>query len=142
MHNRTPYSRLLRMDLLLHCMDLSSMLHVLETGETSWKQISLLMTFRFLHKVFGTLRGLASISKNVSFGEVLCLHVCSVHWEGTLQSQLLFPLIAVPKFVAKDKPFANFLYSSFSESKSSPLCCRSEYAVTLFPVLSKKLFQG
>ena len=34
MHNETPYLRLLRMHLLLHCMDFSSRLHMLEVGET------------------------------------------------------------------------------------------------------------
>ena len=34
MHNKTPCSRLLGMNLLLHGMDLSSRLHMLEDGET------------------------------------------------------------------------------------------------------------
>ena len=34
MHNKTPCSRLLRMHLLLHCMDLSYRLHMLEAHET------------------------------------------------------------------------------------------------------------
>ena len=94
MQNRTPCSGLLRMHLLLHCMDLSSWLHMLEAGETPWKQRGLLMAFPFSHKTFGTLRGLASILKNLSCDEILCLHACSVHWEGTLLPQLLFSLIA------------------------------------------------
>ena len=66
MHSKTPCSRLLRMHLLLHCTDLSFKLHMLEAGETPWKQRGLLMAFRLSHKVFGTLRGLASIPKNLS----------------------------------------------------------------------------
>ena len=89
MHNKTPCSRLLRMHLLLHCVDLSSKPHLLEACETPWKQRGLLMAFQFSRKVFGTLRGLASILKNLSCDEILCLHACSVHWEGTLLSQLL-----------------------------------------------------
>ena len=57
MHNKTPCSRLLRMHLLLHCVDLCSKLHILEAGEAPWKQRGLLMAFPFSHKVFGTLRG-------------------------------------------------------------------------------------
>ena len=121
--------------LLLQCMDLSYRLHMWEAGETPWKQRGLLMDFAFSHKIFGTLRGLASILKNLSFDEILYLHACSVHWEGTLLSQLLFPLIAVPEFVLKDKPFVNFLCPPFSV-KSGTLYCPSEHAVTLFPVLS------
>ena len=98
-HNKTPCSRLLRMHLLLHCMDLSSRLHMLEAGETPWKQRGLLMSFLFLRKVYGTLKGLPSILKNLSCDEILCLHACSIHWEGTLLSQLLFSLLAVPKLI-------------------------------------------
>ena len=47
MHNKTPCSRLLRMHMLLQCMDLSSRLHMLEAGETPWKQRGLLMAFSF-----------------------------------------------------------------------------------------------
>lgn len=66
---------------LLHCKDLSSMLHVLEADETPWKQRGLLMAFQFSHKVFGTLCGwLASslatrlfVCMPVQFtGNVLC----------------------------------------------------------------------
>ena len=114
---------------------LSYRLHMWEAGETPWKQRGLLMDFAFSRKIFGTLRGLASILKNLSFDEILYLHACSVHWEGTLLSQLLFPLIAVPEFVLKDKPFVNFLCPPFSV-KSGTLYCPSEHAVTLFPVLS------
>ena len=95
------------------------------------------MAFPFSHKIFATLRGLASILKNQSFDEILYLHACPVYWEGTLLLQLLFYLIAVAKFVLKDKPFGNFLWPPFSESKPGPLNCPSESAVALFPVLSK-----
>ena len=62
---------------------------------------------------------------------------CSVHWEGTLLSHLLFSLIKNPKFDWKDKSFVNFLCPPFSGSNSGPLYCPSGYAVTLFLVLSK-----
>ena len=82
-------------------------------GETPWKQRGLSMAFPFSRKVFGTLMGLASILKNLSCDEILRLHACSVNWEGTLLSQLLFSLIAVLKYVLKGKPFVIFLCSHF-----------------------------
>ena len=81
--------------------------------------------------------GLSSIPKNLSCDEILRVHACSVHWEGTLLSQLLFLLTAVSKFVWKDKPFVNFLWPPFSERKSEPLYRPSQYAVTLSPTISK-----
>ena len=84
-------------------------------GETPWKQRGLSMAFPFSRKVFGTLMGLASILKNLSCDEILRLHACSVNWEGTLLSQLLFSLIAVLKFVLKGKPFGIFLCSHLHE---------------------------
>ena len=65
MHNKTLCSRLLRIHLLLQCLDVSSRLHMLEAGETSWKQRGLLMAFPFSCKAFGALRGLASILEKV-----------------------------------------------------------------------------
>ena len=64
MHNKTPCSRLLKMHMLLQCMDLSSRLHMLEAGETLWKQRGLLMAISFSRKVFRTLR-LAFIQKSL-----------------------------------------------------------------------------
>ena len=90
MDNKVPCFRLLRMHLLLHCMNLSSKLHMLEAGETPWKQRGLLMAFPSSRKVFGTMRERASIPKNLSYDEILCLHACSVHWEGTLPSVTFF----------------------------------------------------
>ena len=59
MHNKTLCSRLLRMHLLLHCMDLSSKLHMLEASEATWNQRGLLIASPFSHLVFvfGTLGG-------------------------------------------------------------------------------------
>ena len=62
-----------------------------------------------------------------------------MHCEGTLLSQLLFSLIAVPKFVYKENTFVKNFCHPFSDDKSGSLYCPSEYAVTLFPVLSKRL---
>ena len=105
---------------------------------TPWKQKGPSMAFPFSYKVFETVRGLASILQKLSIDEFLCLHACSVCWEGTLLSQLLFSLIAFPKFVWKDKPFANSLRPPFSKGKSGQLYCPSLHAVTLSPVLSKR----
>ena len=109
LHNKTLCSRFLKINSLLHCMDLSSRQHILEANETPWKQRGLLMAFSFSHKVFRTVRGLASILKNLSCDEILCLNAYSVHWESTLLSQLLFTLITIPKFVLKGEPFVIFL---------------------------------
>ena len=55
-----------------------------------------------------------------------------------MYSAATFFLISVPNVVWKDKPFLNFSFPPFSESKLGPLYCLSEYAMTLFPVLSKR----
>ena len=109
---------------------------------TPWKQKGPSMAFPFSYKVFETVRGLASILKKLSSDEFLCLHACSVCWEGTLLSHLVFSLIAVPKFVWKDKPFANSLRPPFSKGKSGQLYCPSLHAVTLPPVLSRASFKA
>ena len=86
----------------------------------------------FTQSVWNT-EGAASILKNLSCGEIICLHACSV------LLQLFFSLIVVPKYVYKDKPFVIFCAPlSFSNSKLGPLYWPSEYAVTLSPVLSKR----
>ena len=137
MHSKTPCFRLLRMNRLLHCMHLPSRLHMLQTDETPWKQRHQFMAFPFSQKFFGALTKLAFILKNLSCDKILCLHLYSAHWEGSLLSQWLFSLLAVPKFVWTEKPFVNLLLPLFSESKSGPLYYPSKYAVTVFPVHSK-----
>lgn len=74
MHNKTQYFRSLRIHCLLHCVDISSKLHMLGADETPWKQRGLLIAFPLSRKVFGTLKGLAVILKNLLSNEVLCLH--------------------------------------------------------------------
>ena len=106
-HNKTPCSMLLRMRLLLHCMDLSSRLHMLEAGETPWKQRGLLMSFLFLHKVYGTLKGLASILKNLSCDEILCLHACSIHWGYSVVTVTFF-LISSSQICLKRQTICKF----------------------------------
>ena len=97
------------------------------------------MALPFSHQVFGTLGELASIPKNLSCGEILCLHACSVHWEGTLLSQLLFSFLNSSFQICLERQtIFKFFCPPFSESKSGPLYCPPEYAVTLSPVLSKR----
>ena len=117
MHNETPCSRLLGMHLLLECICCTVWIsppgYICWKLVRPWKQRGLSMAFPFSRKVFGILMGLASILKNLSCDEILRLHACSVNWEGTLLSQLLFSLIAVLKFVLKGKPFVIFLCFHF-----------------------------
>ena len=65
---------------------------MLKADETPCKKRGLLMVIPISQKVIGTLRGLASILKNLFCDEILCHHACSVHWEGTLLSQFIFPI--------------------------------------------------
>lgn len=55
MHQKTPSFRSFRMHWLLHCVDLTSGLHLFEADETPWKERGLLIAFPILCKVFGTL---------------------------------------------------------------------------------------
>ena len=138
MHNKTPCSRLFRMHLWLHCIDVSSRLHMLKADETPCKKRGLLMIIPISQKVIGTLRGLASILKNLFFyvsmlvqctGKVLCcpssffLYINS-NSKICLERQTICKIFSI-----------FFQICKISEIKSGPLYCPSEYAVTLFPVL-------
>ena len=116
MHNKTPCSRLLRMHLLLHCVDLCSKLHILEAGEAPWKQRGLLMAFPFSHQVFGTLRGyllFRRICLATRFyvcmlvqctGKVLCCHnyfFVNCSFQICLERQTICELFVAPIFRKK-----------------------------------------
>ena len=78
---------------------------------------------------------------DVSCHVILCLHTCSVYSEDTLLSQLLFSLIAVPKFVCRDKPFVDFCALNFHKVS------QGQYIVYLnmqwlYLLRSQKDFQG
>ena len=55
------------MHLLLHCMDLSSRLHMLEASERPWKQRGLLMAFFYFHTSFWNTEGASFHSEESVF---------------------------------------------------------------------------
>ena len=85
---------------------------MLKADETPCKKRGLLMVIPASHN--GTLRGLAFILKNLFCDEILspCLF-SALGMYSAVPVHFFYILIAVPKFVWKDKPFVKFFPTRF-----------------------------
>ena len=130
-HQKTPSFRSFRMHWLLHCVDLTSRIHLLEADETPWKQRGLLITFTILYKVFVTL-------SFHSEGSALRRDSMSAYlFSGLVRYSavtVIFSLITAPKSVWKDKSFVNFCTPHFQKVN------QGHYQVHLTEYAFKKVF--
>ena len=145
MHNETPCSRLLGMHLLLECICCT--VWISPPGYICWKLVSWWDTLEAKRSINGfpiftqslwNTDG-ASFHSEESFLRRDSTSACLFSELGRYSAvTATFFLNSSSQICFERQTICNFFVLPFSQSNSGSLYCPSEYAVTLFPVLSKR----